>query len=68
MFPTADTVATEEPVIAPNSAQVMTSTQPNAPRSLPTIALIKFTIASEMPPLAIRSPARKNAGIAKSGN
>ena len=62
--PIAAMAAEELPEIAPNSAQVKTVTAPKPPLRRPTIELTKSSKRFEIPPSAIKIPAKINKGKA----
>ena len=61
----AETSATGEPAMPPNSVQATTLDMPSPPRTWPTALRAAATILSAMPPCSISSPLKMKNGIAR---
>ena len=66
--PMATTSATPEPEIAPKNMHETTMIIARPPRMWPTMAEAKRMMRGVMSPSAIREPARRNSGMARSEN
>ena len=64
MLPTADTVASEDPVSAPKNIDATPTTAPRPPTKDPTKAAAQSISRRAIPPTLITVPARMKNGIA----
>ncbi len=62
----ADTSAAVDPEIPEKRISATTTTIASPPRTLPTIAIARSTMRSEIPPDSMSAPARMKSGIASS--